>query len=322
MRKIIMDCDPGHDDAFALILAMKHLDVLGITTIGGNQLLEKVTLNALKVLEITGNTHIPVHAGHAGPMVCELVTAPNFHGETGLDGPVVPEPMIKPHSKHGVDFIIDTVMSTDDVTLVATGPLTNIAAAIHREPRIVERVRELSIMGGSVTFGNWTPAAEFNIFVDPEAAKKVFNSGMKIKMCGINLTRQALATIEQVERLRVIDNKVAKFCEDMLLFFIESSSNTAALGGAILHDPCAVAWLIKPGLFKSAEMHIDVEVQGELTRGMTVCDYRHLRGPEPKIDHHRAPQVAPKGRTPNCEAALELDVEGFFELLYETIAMY
>ena len=208
MKKVILDCDPGHDDAFAMMLAVQHLDVLGITTIGGNCTLENVTKNALKVLEVLGRTDIPVFSGHSCPTTVPLVTAPQFHGETGLDGPVLPEPVAKPQNKHAVDFIVETVMNTDDVTLIATGPLTNIAAAINREPRIVERVKELSIMGGSVTFGNWTPAAEFNIYVDPEAAYRVFNSGMHVKMSGINLTRQCCLTAEHVARFREIGTKL------------------------------------------------------------------------------------------------------------------
>ena len=322
MRRVILDCDPGHDDAFAIMFAAKHLDVLGITTVGGNQLLKKVTINALKVLEVTGMTHIPVYPGHAGPMVGNLVTAPQFHGESGMDGPVLPRPKIKPQSKHAVDFIVETVMSTDDVTLVGTGPLTNIAAAINHEPRIAERVREISIMGGSVTFGNWTPAAEFNILVDPEAAYKVFNSGIHVKMCGLNLTRQAFVTTREVKHIQEIGNRVSKFCVDLLKFFIKSSSKSAGLNGTNLHDPCAVAWLIDPTLIKAADMHVTVELKGEFTRGMTVCDYRHLRGPEPSIDLHHTSTVGYRGKAANSEVALELDVERFFRLLYETIRAY
>ena len=150
MKKVILDCDPGHDDAFAMMLAVQNLDVLGITTIGGNCTLENVTKNALKVLEVLGRTDIPVFAGHSCPTTVPLVTAPQFHGETGLDGPVLPEPTAKAQDQHAVDFIVETVMNTDDVTLIATGPLTNIAAAINREPKIVERVKELSIMGLSL----------------------------------------------------------------------------------------------------------------------------------------------------------------------------
>ena len=215
MKKVILDCDPGHDDAFAIILAAKHLDLLGITTIGGNCSLENVTINALKTLEVIGREDIPVYKGHECPLTMPLVTAPQFHGPSGMDGPVLPDPITKHQKKHAVDFIVDTVMTTEDVTLIATGPLTNIAAAINREPRIIERVKEISIMGGSVTYGNWTPMAEFNIFVDPEAAYRVFNSGIHVKMCGVNLTRQCLLTQKNIDEFRVIGTKTANFAADL-----------------------------------------------------------------------------------------------------------
>ena len=321
MKKVIVDCDPGHDDAFAIMLALKHLDVLGITTVGGNQVLEKVTINALKILEVMDRLDVPVYIGHNGPMVVNLVTAPMFHGESGMDGPVLPPPNLKAQTQHGVDFIVDTIMSTEEVTLVATGPLTNIAAAINREPRIVKRVNEISIMGGSVTFGNWTPAAEFNIFVDPEAAHKVFESGMHVKMCGINLTRQAILSTKELTDFEAIGSRVSKFCADLLRFFLASSSEFAG-GGVSVHDPCAVAWLIDPTLFKAAEVHVSVELRGDSTRGMTVCDLRHLRGPDPAVDLLRMPLAAFRGKAPNCEAALELDVQRFLKLIRETIVMY
>lgn len=320
MKKVILDCDPGHDDAFAIILAAKHLDLLGVTTIGGNSQLEKVTINALKTLEVIGRPDIPVYPGHSGPMVAPLVTAPQFHGESGMDGPVLPDPVTKAQTKHAVDFIVDTVMSTDDVTLIATGPLTNIAAAINREPRIVGRVRELSIMGGSVTYGNWTPVAEFNIFVDPEAAYRVFNSGIHVKMSGLNLTRQCYITREELAEIRRIKTRTGRFAVDLLEFFMNSSAKSASLYGATLHDACAVAWLIDPSLIKSAAMHITVEIKGEFTRGMTVCDYRHLRGSEPEIDLHRSPTMNYRGKQPNAEAGLELDFPRFMKLLYHTLA--
>lgn len=321
MKKVIVDCDPGHDDAFAIMLALKHLDVLGITTVGGNQVLEKVTINALKILEVMDRLDVPVYIGHPGPMVVNLVTAPMFHGESGMDGPVLPPPNLKAQTQHGVDFIVDTIMSTEEVTLVATGPLTNIAAAINREPRIAKRVNEISIMGGSVTFGNWTPAAEFNIFVDPEAAHKVFESGMHVKMCGINLTRQAILSTKELTDFEAIGSRVSKFCADLLRFFLASSSEVAG-GGVSVHDPCAVAWLIDPTLFKAAEVHVSVELRGDSTRGMTVCDSRHLRGPDPAVDLLRMPIAAFRGKAPNCEAALELDVQRFLTLIRETIVMY
>lgn len=322
MRKVILDCDPGHDDAFAIMLAVQHMDVLGITTIGGNCTLDKVTKNALRVLKVLERSDIPVYPGHSGPMVAPLVTAPQFHGESGLDGPIFPELKEKPQEKHAVDFIIDTVMNTEDVTLIATGPLTNIAEAISREPRIVDRVTELSIMGGSVTYGNWTPAAEFNIYVDPEAAYRVFNSGMHIKMSGINLTRQCCLTMEHVKEFRKIGTKAAILAAEITEYFIGATEKSAHLSGANMHDACAVAWIIAPELIKSVKMHIDIELKGEYTRGMTVCDYRHLRGVDPAIDFYREPTMALRGEPANAEAALELDFKGFMELLYDTLRNY
>jgi pyrimidine-specific ribonucleoside hydrolase len=322
MDKVILDCDPGHDDAFAIMLAAQNLDLLGITTIGGNCSLENVTRNALKVLEVLGRTDIPVYAGHAGPLVAPLVTAPQFHGESGMDGPVLPEPKARARREHAVDFIVDTVMGASDVTIIATAPLTNIASAISREPRVAERVREISIMGGSVTFGNWTPTAEFNIFVDPEAAYRVFNSGAHIKMSGINLTRQCCLTSEHVRKFREIGTKAAVFAAELTEYFIDSTVRSASLSGANMHDACAVAWVIDPTLIKGAEMRIDIELKGEYTRGMTVCDYRHLRGTDPAIDLYRSPTMEPRGERPNAEAGLELDFPRFLDLLYATLASY
>lgn len=233
MKKVILDCDPGHDDAFAIMLAAQHLDVLGITTVGGNCSLENVTTNALKTLEVINRTDIPVYPGHECPMVAPLVTAPQFHGESGMDGPVLPEPSIKAKDKHAVDFIVETVMNNDDVTIIATGPLTNIASAINRNPGIVNRISEICIMGGSVTYGNWTPAAEFNIFVDPEAAYKVFNSGVHVKMTGINLTRQCLLTPNEIKKYRSIGNKAGAFAADLLDFFMDTTVKEAKISGEI-----------------------------------------------------------------------------------------
>ena len=322
MKKVILDCDPGHDDAFAIMLAAQHLDLLGVTTIGGNCSLENVTTNALKTLEVIGRTDIPVYPGNPGPLVAKLVTAPQFHGESGMDGPVLPDPVTKPQKKHGVDFIVETVMSTDHVTLIATGPLTNIADAIIREPKIVDRVDDLFIMGGSVTYGNWTPTAEFNIFVDPEAAYKVFNSGLRVHMCGINLTRQCFLHQEHIDEFRRIGTKAANFAADLVEYFLKTTEKNACLPGCNLHDACAAAWVICPDLIQAAPMHITVELKGEFTRGMTVCDYRHLRGSEPAVDLLRTPAMEPRGEEPNAEAALELDFEGFMQLLYKTLKEY
>jgi pyrimidine-specific ribonucleoside hydrolase len=304
------------------MLGAMHLDVLGVTTIGGNCSLENVTKNALKVLEVIGREEIPVYAGHSRPMVAELVTAPQFHGESGLDGPELPEPKIKPQKEHAVDFIVETVKSVGDVTLAPTGPLTNIAAALNKAPEIAGKLREICLMGGSVTYGNWTPSAEFNIFVDPEAAYRVFNSGVPIKMAGINFTRQCAAAREHMEKILEIPTRTAKFAADLLKFFMRASKEAASLPVANLHDACAVAWLIRPELVTSAPMHITVELDGKFTRGMTVCDYRHLRGSTPGEDVADNPTMDFRGAPPNAEAALRLDFPGFMDLLYQTLREY
>ncbi len=322
MRKVILDCDPGHDDAFAIMLAAGNLDLLGVTTVGGNGYLPNVTRNALVVLEKIGRTDVPVYPGHAGPSTTELITAPNVHGQSGLDGPVVTEPIRKPETKHAVDFIVETVMSTDHVTLCATGPLTNIAAALNREPRIAERVDGLYIMGGGAYAGNWTAAAEFNIYVDAEAAYKVFHSGMPIYMVGVNLTRQCPVTAEFRERLRNLGNVAGVFGAELLDFFGD---------GRHLHDPCAIAWIIDPDIITDAYLHVDIELNGTLTRGMTVTDLRFLQTevPEKDIDLDSpfrwddSPVGSPfRGKEPNTHVAMRLDFEKFCDLVADTLSRY
>ena len=324
MKKVILDCDPGHDDAFAIMLAAQHLDLLGVTTVGGNGSLPKVTRNALIVLEQIGKTDIPVYPGHAGPSTHELVTAPNVHGESGLDGPVVTEPLRKPEEKHAVDFIVETIMNTDDVTLIATGPLTNIAAALNREPRIADKAAGLYIMGGGAYAGNWTPAAEFNIWVDAEAAYKVFHSGIDLHMVGVNLTRQCPVDTEFIEGVRSIRTHAAKFSAELCDFFSHG-------GDAHLHDACAVAWVIDPDLIESAFLHVDIELNGTLTRGMTVTDLRFLQTSKRDVDIDLTstakwddpPVGSPfRGQAPNTHVAIRLNYEKFVELVQETMRKY
>lgn len=322
VKKYIMDCDPGHDDAVALILAAKYLDLLGVTTVSGNQTLHKVTTNALKILEVIGRADIPVYQGSESPWIQKLETAPQFHGESGLDGPQVPAPTTKPQSMHAANFIVETVNKYQQLSLIATGPLTNLASALQMDHTISERIEEIFIMGGSLTYGNWTPAAEFNIYVDPEAAYKVFNSGIPIRLCGLNLTRQAFVNEKDLKILEDINNPVSLFCRDLLNFFISSGGRKAPFKGAVLHDVCAVAWAIDPTLIKAVDMHVQVELQGKFTRGMTVCDYRHTGSQDPKIDVNHDPILPPRGESPNCAVGLELDVERFFKLLYGTIESY
>ncbi len=319
MRKVIIDCDPGHDDAVAILLAAPHLDVLGITTVHGNQTLDKTTDNALKVLEFSGLTHIPVIRGLDRPLIQSLHHAPHIHGESGLDGPSLPEPTTPLHPGHAVEFIVDTVMSNDDVTLVPTGPLTNVAAALHREPCLAGRLREISLMGGSVTYGNRTAAAEFNIWADPEAAHIVFTSGVPIKMVGLNLTRQAEAGPAEVERMRALGNRTGRIVAELLEFYGGRLRELFGLGGASLHDACAVAWLIDPTLIEARSLHVAIELRGEHTRGMTVCDRRNVR--RPGVDLSAAEGIY-QSQPPNVEVGLNLDVPRFFDLLIDTLAQY
>ncbi|HRW09788.1 MAG TPA: nucleoside hydrolase [Caldilineaceae bacterium] len=319
MRKIILDCDPGHDDALAILLAAKHLDVLGITTVAGNQTIDKVTANARKVLEFAGLTHIPVAKGANHPLVKPALHAGNIHGESGLDGPVLPEPTIPLDPRHAVDFIIDTVMDNDEVTLVPTGPLTNIAMALHREPRLRERVAEISLMGGGLNSGNVTAAAEFNIYVDPEAAHVVFTSGIPLKMAGLNLTRQANATQAEIERCRALGNRTGQIVAELLTFFAGTIKEVFGVNGGSLHDPCAVAALIEPEMIEFMPLHVAVELHGTHTYGMTVCDVRHLRGIGEELVH----VGKQSGETPNAQVGMRINSKRFFDLLIdETLALY
>jgi len=317
-----MDGDPGHDDAFAMMLGVQHLDVLGFTAVAGNCTVDKAAYNALRILDTIGRADIPVFRGQSCPLVVPLVTAPNFHGESGLDGPILPPPRAELQKERAADFIIDTAMSVDGLSIIATGPLTNIATALNQEPRIARRIREISLMGGSVTYGNWTPSAEFNIFVDPEAAYRVFNSGIHIKMSGLNITQQACITPREFDRISAVTTKAGRFAKDLLTFFMASSMRIAGIPGADLHDAVAAAWFIKPELITSAAMHITVELRGQYTRGMTVCDYRHLRSDRPDVDLARDSRYKPHGETPNAEAGLELDFEGFIQLIVDTLKAY
>lgn len=320
-KKVILDCDPGTDDAVAIMLAAKHLDVLGITTVGGNSGLDNTTRNALAVLEVIGLVdEIGVYPGKDRPLKGNLQTAEDVHGKTGLGDVELPEPTHSPQPMHGIDFIIKTVMSTDDVTIIATGPLTNVAMAILREPRVAERVREICIMGGSTLIGNVEPVAEFNIHTDPEAAHVVFHSGAHIKMVGFNLTRQCVIDEEAAAALESLGTAAGDLAAKLARFTINNAGGDIA-DVAVEHDPCTVAWEIDESLIKAVPMHVDVELDGKLTRGMTVCDARHLLGSDPAVDIEREATMEPKG-VANAEVALELDQPAFMRLLTSTLASY
>lgn len=315
-RKVILDCDPGHDDAMAILLAAKRLEVLGITTVAGNQSIDKVTTNALKVVELAGLTHIPVAQGAAHPLVRPPRHAPEIHGQTGLDGPVLPTPTTRTLNAHAVDFIVDTVMRTDGVTLVPTGPLTNIALALRTEPRIMARVPEICLMGGSLTHGNVTAAAEFNIYFDPEAAHAVFTSGIPTKMVGLNVTEQVIATPQRRQQLRALGTRVARAAAEMLDFYSGAVERAYGLAGGAMHDPLAVAALIDPVVLQFERIHVAVELAGQYTLGQTLCDDRFLRA-----GARREAAVRP-GAPPNAEVAVAVDAERFFNLFFSALREY
>lgn len=315
---VLLDVDPGHDDMLAILLGAKHLDVVGITTVSGNQSIDKVTRNALAIVELAGLTGIPVAKGLARPLVNEPVYAPEIHGVSGLDGVALPAPTTPLAPVGAVDFILDQSRRHDDLVLVPTGPLTNIAAALIADTTLSSRVRRISLMGGSLTYGNSTPAAEFNIWVDPEAADVVFRSGIPITMFGLNLTRQASATPVELDRIRQAGGRVAPIVADLLEFYRNALEQVFGLPGASLHDPLAVAVLIWPDLFTLQRMHVGIELHGTRTRGMTVCDYRFV-GREGVL---AGQQAIGRAEPPNADVAIGMDVPRFFDLLVETLASY
>lgn len=316
-QKAIVDCDPGHDDAVAILLAAHHFDVLGITTVGGNSPIENVTLNARRVLELAGRSDIPVARGAAGPLLKELRTAPSVHGESGLDGAELPAPRTELHPKRAVEFLIETLLANEAVVLFPIGPLTNIATALRLEPRIVDHIAHISLMGGSTDRGNATPAAEFNIWVDPEAADIVFRSGARLTMCGLNVTRQAYVDDETVARIRALGNRTGTTIADLLDWNRRSSATIFGGSTVPLHDPCAIAAIIEPGLFEFMETHVAIELHGRQTYGMTVVDQRFGTG-------SKARELATRAGSPppNCRVALSIDRIRFFDLITDALASF
>jgi inosine-uridine nucleoside N-ribohydrolase len=307
-HKIILDCDPGHDDAIAILLAARHpeIDLLAITTVAGNQSLEKVTRNTLKICSLAGIRNVPIAMGMGRPLVRTVSHAPDIHGESGLDGPHMPEPTIELVRQHAVDLIIDLLMnSAGDITLVPVGPLTNIAAAIRQQPSIVPKIKAISLMGGAIGLGNVTPAAEFNIHTDPEAAAIVFECGRPITMVPLEVTHQALATEEVIARLRSAQRPVATFAADLLVFFADSYHKVFGFPAAPVHDPCAVAAVIDPHILRAHTMYVAIETNGAWTSGRTVCDvYGKL------------------GKEPNARVGYALEVERFWDMVISTILSY
>ena len=307
-QKIILDCDPGHDDAIALLLAAHHpeLELLAITTVAGNQTVEKTTQNALKVCSLADIRNVPIAKGMGRPLVRPARYASDIHGVSGMDGPNVPEPDIELAPQHAVDLLIELLLNSEgDITLIPTGPLTNIATAIRREPAIVPKIQAISLMGGAIGIGNATPSAEFNLWFDPEAASIVFQCGRPITMVPLEVTHQALATEEIVSRLRAANRPVASFAADLLVFFAESYKNVFGFSAPPVHDPCAVAAVVEPGIIQAAEMYVEIETISELNAGRTVCDvYGKL------------------GKPANVRVGYGLDVEKFWGMLIDELVAY
>jgi purine nucleosidase len=310
-RKIIMDCDPGQDDAIALLLAMSspdELDILGITTVAGNVPLKLTERNARQMCDIAGRDDIPVYAGRSTPMHRELLTAENIHGKTGIDGVEIVTPKTPLEEKHAVEFIVDTLHAAEDesITLVPTGPLTNIASAIEKDASILSSVDEIVLMGGAMREGgNHSPSAEFNILVDPHAADIVFRCGRPLTVMGLDVTHQVLALSDRRERIRNIDNSAARATAGMLDFFNRHDTNKYSSLGAPLHDPCTVAYLLKPDLFEGKICNLTVETESELTMGHTAVDFWHVTD-----------------RPKNVQWIHTVDADGFYALLVERLSRY
>ena len=307
-RKIIIDTDPGQDDAVAILLALAspELDVLGLTAVAGNVPLHLTQKNAMKICELAGKPDTKVFSGAIRPLVRQLVTAEEVHGKTGLNGPALPEPTIKLQDRHAVDFIIETIMAEApaSVTLCPLGPLTNIALAMSREPRIVPRIQEIVLMGGGLfEGGNVTPTAEFNIYVDPHAADIVLKCGAPIVMMPLDVTHKALTTAKRIEAFRALGTKVGVATAELLEFFERFDEDKYGTDGGPLHDPCVIAYLLKPELFTGRFINVSVETASELTMGMTVADWWGVTKREKNVTYMR-----------------DIDHDGFFALLTERLA--
>lgn len=308
-RKIIIDTDPGQDDAVAILLALaspKEIEVIGITAVAGNVPLSLTQKNARIICELAGKTDIPVYAGCDQPLVQPLVTAEHVHGKTGLDGPNLPDPKMQLTDGHAVDYIIKTLRDepANTITLCPLGPLTNIATAFQKAPDIAERVQEIVLMGGAYfEVGNITPAAEFNIYVDPEAADIVFKSGAPIVVMGLDVTHKVLVTKARNDAFRKIGTPVGIAVAQMTDFFERFDKEKYGSDGAPLHDPCVTAYLINPDLFTGRHINVEIEVKSELTRGMTVADWWDVTD-----------------RAPNAMFMGAVNDDGFFDLLTERLA--
>ena len=306
-HRIIIDTDPGQDDAVAILLALgsAELEIVGITAVAGNVPLKLTEKNARKICELAGRPDIKVYAGAIRPLARELVTAEEVHGKTGLNGPQLPDPKMKLQHQYAVDFIVETLMKEEagTITLCALGPLTNVALALIREPKIAPRIKEIVLMGGGFfEGGNVTPTAEFNIYVDPHAADIVFKSGIPIVMMPLDVTHKALTTAKRTQAFRTLGTRVGNATADMLEFFERFDEEKYGTDGGPLHDPCVIAYLLKPELFQGRNCNVTVETASELTMGMTVIDWWGVTK-----------------RPKNAMVMRDIDHDAFFALLVERL---
>ncbi len=306
-RKIILDCDPGHDDAIALMMAAKHpsLELLGVTIVAGNQTLEKTLVNGLNVCQKLGLS-VPVYAGMKRPIMRQQIVAADIHGESGLDGPVFDPLTKKPEPEHAVSYLIRTLMASEgDITLVAVGPLSNVAVAMRMEPGIVSKIREIVLMGGAYGTGNVTPSAEFNIYADPEAARVVFTSGVPIVMMGLDLTNQTVCTADVIERMRNTGNRAGALFADIMSFTLKTQAEVYGLAGGPVHDATCIGYLIDPGCITTKDMYVEIDVNEGPCYGRTVCD-----------------ELGITGKTPNAKVGTKIDTPRFWDRVEECIRRY
>ena len=304
MTSIILDCDPGHDDAIALMLALASPEVhlLGVSTVSGNQTLQNTTANAIRVLDHLGRDEVPVAAGADRPLVRERRVAANVHGETGLDGPDLPPPAREPLAEHAVDWVAATLATQPGpVTLVPTGPLTNIALLLARHPELAPKIARIVLMGGAIGLGNTTPAAEFNMWADPEAARRVLSSGLEVTMVGLEVTHKALMRQGHVQRLAA-GGRAGRLVADLYAFYVQHHRRRYSWDGAPVHDAVAMAHVIDGTLLETRHCAVRVDTGSELSRGRTYVDWWGVAG-----------------WAPNCHVAVDIDSERFLELLVERI---
>ena len=308
-RRVVLDCDPGHDDAMAILLAAASpaIELEAITTVAGNQTLDKVSLNARRVCSVAGIDRVPIAAGCEFPLRRDRIVAGEIHGDSGLDGVDWDEPSVDLDPRDGVDLIVELALRDEArrLNVVAVGPLTNVATALQREPRIAGRIERVAIMGGAIGLGNWTPSAEFNIYADPEAADVVFRSGIPITLVPLEVTHQALATEPILARIAALETPVARMSDALLRYFAETYERVFGFDAPAVHDPCAVAAIIDPTMVHARPMNVEVDLGSELSLGRTVCDV-----------------YGTTGRTPNAEVGMGIEADRFWELMLAALATY